>query len=127
MLKNQRRTTDVRTVDFYARRMRFASSVCPYPCRSTHISDERVYYPIHPESIPVELVLACMISAIDVANKLMVEQVGSYCYVSRLIVRDYVPNPNAVDDLVDKVGPMLQSAGQRVSDVVGKVLGSGPT
>jgi len=83
---------------------------------------ERVYYPIHPETLPVELALACIISAIDVANKLMVAQVASYCYVSRVVVRDYVPNPNAVDEFMDKVGPAIETGVQKVSEAVSKVF-----
>ena len=48
---------------------------------------ERVYYPIHTEEIPVELVLAAIICAIDVANRLLVSAVGAYCYVARVEVR----------------------------------------
>jgi len=83
---------------------------------------ERVYYPIHPEALAVELALACIISAIDVANKLMVAAVGSFCYVSRVEVRDYVPNPNAVDEIMDKVGPALESGVQKVGEVMSKVF-----
>ena len=85
-------------------------------------ADERVYYPIHPEAMPVELALACIITSIEVANRLLVAAVGSYCYVTRLVVRDYVPNPNAVDEFMDKVGPALQSAGQKVSEAVSKLV-----
>ena len=83
---------------------------------------ERVYYPIHPETLPVELALACILSAVDVANKLMVEKIGSYAYVSRLEIRDYVPNPNAVDELMDKVGPAIETGVQKVGEVVTKVF-----
>ena len=62
---------------------------------------ERVYYPIHPEGVPVELVLACVIYSLQVANRIMCEQVGQHCYVTRLEVRDYQPNASAVDDFVD--------------------------
>ena len=31
-------------------------------------------------------------------------------------MRDYVPNPNAVDDMMDKIGPQLQRMGDKVSE-----------
>ena len=74
-----------------------------------------MYYPIHPEGLPVELALACIISSIDVANRLLCSQVSAYLYVSRLTVRDYVPNPNAVDELMDKIGPTLKTVSDTLS------------
>ena len=87
---------------------------------------ERVYYPIHSDAIPVELALAVIISSISVANKLLVEAVGAYCYVSKLVVRDYVPNPNAVDELMDKLAPSLKVVGDKVSETLRGVLPSQP-
>ena len=85
---------------------------------------ERVYYPIHPETMPVELVLACIISSIAVANRLLCDAVGAYCYVSKMVVRDYVPNPNVVDDMMDKLVPALKVAGDKVSDAMKAIVNS---
>ena len=85
---------------------------------------ERVYYPIHPEAMPVELVLACIISSIAVANRLLCDAVGAYCYVSKMTVRDYVPNPNVVDDMMDKLVPALKVAGDKVSDAMKAIVNS---
>lgn len=89
---------------------------------STDKRYEKVYYPIHPDSIPVELVLASIISSLQVANHLLCEQISSYCYVAKLEVRDYVPNPNAVDELMDKIVPSLQRMGDKVSEGIRAVL-----
>ena len=89
---------------------------------STDKRYEKVYYPIHPDSIPVELVLASIISSLQVANHLLCEQISSYCYVAKLEVRDYVPNPNAVDELMDKIVPSLQRMGDKVSEGIRGVL-----
>lgn len=77
---------------------------------------ERVYYPIHPESTPVELVIACIITALEVANKILCAQVGAYCYVARLEIRDYVSAPNIADEFVDKLAPSIQKMGDKLSD-----------
>ena len=45
-------------------------------------------------------------------------QVRQYIYVSRVEVTDYVPNPNAVDELMDRVTPALQRLGDKLSDGV---------
>ena len=83
---------------------------------------EKVYYPIHPEGIAVELVLAVIISSIQAANHLLYQQIHQHCYVAKLEVRDYVPNPNAVDDLMDKLIPGLQRVGDKVSEGLRAVL-----
>jgi hypothetical protein len=68
------------------------------------------------QALPVELVLACMISSIDTANRLLHHAISSYCYVSRLTVSDYVPNPNAIDELMDRVTPAIQRIGDKMVD-----------
>ena len=47
---------------------------------------------------------------------MLVDQVSHVMYVSRVTVTDYVPNPNAVDDLMDKLAPTLQKVGDKVSE-----------
>ena len=86
---------------------------------------ERVYYPIHPDSMAVELVLACIISSIAVANRLLCDAVGEYCYVTRMVVRDYVPNPNVVDDMMDKLVPALKTAGDKMGVAVKALVSNG--
>lgn len=83
---------------------------------------ERVYYPIHPEGLPVELAMGLIISSIAVANRLLCDKVGDSYYVTQLVVRDYVPSPNAVDELMDKIGPSLKAVGDKVSDAVRSVF-----
>ena len=83
---------------------------------------ERVYYPIHDERVAVELAIACMISAIVTANRLLVDAVGDYCYVARTEVRDYVPNPNALDNLVDKLGPKMERVSAKVSQKIKQLI-----
>ena len=66
---------------------------------------------------PVELVLLCIISSIDVANKLLVDAVGAHCYVSRVEVKDYVYQSNKLDDWVDqKAIPALTKLSDKVSE-----------
>ncbi len=81
---------------------------------------ERVYYPLHADETPVELVIACMLSAIQVANRILVSQVGHLMYVSRLEVADYVPTNSPVDDWMDKIMPKMQS----ITDKIGSAIGS---
>ena len=83
---------------------------------------EKVYYPIHPDSVPVELVLAMIISSLQVANHILHDQIRSYCYVTRLEVVDFVPNPNAVDDLMDTIVPSLQRMGDKFSEAIRAVV-----
>ena len=49
-------------------------------------------------------------------------QIGTYCYVTQLEVRDYVPNPNAVDEMMDKIAPSLQKMSDKVSEGIRNVL-----
>ena len=84
---------------------------------------EKVYYPIIPDGVAVELVVSLVIGSIQLANHLLFEQIRSYCYVCRLEVCDYVPNPNAVDDIMDKIGPSLQRVGDKVSEGLRAALG----
>lgn len=83
---------------------------------------ERVYYPIHTEALPVELVLACMINALDVANRLLHARVGQFMYVSRLAVANYQPNTNAIDEFMDKLAPALQRMGDKLGDGLAKLI-----
>ena len=39
---------------------------------------ERVYYPIHPEGVAIEVVLACTIAAIAAANRILCQQVSAF-------------------------------------------------
>ena len=83
---------------------------------------ERVYYPIHDEGVPVELAIACMVAAISVANRILVEAIGDYCYVARTEVRDYVPSAGALDDFVDRVGDRVERVGSKVSQKIKQLI-----
>lgn len=82
---------------------------------------ERVYYPLHAEEAPVELIIALMLSAIKVANRILVAQVGSYCYVSEVTIEDYKGSNSKVDEWMDKLAPKLQAA----TEGAAKAIGSG--
>ena len=83
------------------------------------------------EATPVELVLGCMISAIDVANRLLYEQVHHVMYVCRVEVRDYKPSPHgAVDDLMDRMADAaaaLQKVGDRIGDGIKAAIDKRPS
>ena len=83
---------------------------------------ERVYYPIHDEAVQIELVIACMVSALAVANRLLVEAVGAYCYVAKTEVRDYVPNTNALDEFMDKTALRVEAMGSKVSEKIKQLI-----
>ena len=84
-----------------------------------------MYYPIHTEEVPVELVLGSMISAIEVANRVLCDKIAQHCYVARLTVTDYVPTDNAVDDLMeklDKVGSSLVKMGDKMGEKIKEAI-----
>ena len=56
------------------------------------------------------------------AALILCDQIRAYCYVSKLEVRDFVPNPNAVDELMDRIVPSLQRMGDKVSEGIRTVL-----
>ena len=82
-----------------------------------------MYYPIHTEEVPVELVLACIISSVELANHLLVDKIAAHCYVARVTVSDYVPSPSPVDDWMDK----LANLGDKVAENVRSAVENRPT
>ena len=89
---------------------------------------EKVYYPIHTEDVPVELVLASIICAVDVANALLCERVRAFCYVTRVSVVDYRPNATQVDEWINKLEAGLEKVGdgvRKVTDQVGDKMNEG--
>ena len=108
------------TIRYIARRCAPLSlSLCTAPAHNLHTRTQTspCAHACRCVQEPVELVLLCIISSIDVANKLLVDAVGAHCYVSRVEVKDYVYQSNKLDDWVDqKAIPALTKLSDKVSE-----------
>ena len=78
---------------------------------------EKVYYPCVAEDAALPAAMVISIGAIAHANRIVVEQVGGRVHVARCEVVEFVPSVSSLDkwadQLVERVGPALESTRER--------------
>ena len=85
---------------------------------------ERIYYPrVSADArgvAAVEPIIELTTSAINHANRLLVENVGRHIHVSRLQLTDYQPSPNHFDRVIEKVAAAGETAVEKSAPYVEK-------
>jgi len=75
---------------------------------------ERVYYPTATSSLPLELTMSLVISAIKAANRLLCHKVGEYLHVNEIEIVDYQPEQGVVEEVMESTARGIEGFSKSV-------------